>query len=175
MAICGWLPFGRSDKWASRVTETYATNGWLFMLVAPCRAMLLYCRCDTPYGAIPFSGRLAPPQMVRHPPWYLVRQAHLCDTPFCYIWRHTCAIPIKTNTKDFCDTIATSIARHEKYRCQASKCIPPLESLDILRLVAETARIQQCVQDSCSELLATDDCVSVLVSCDVLSSQESSL
>ena len=29
--------------------------------------------------------------------------------------------PIKTSTKEFCDTIATSIARYEKYRCWASK------------------------------------------------------
>ena len=28
---------------------------------------------------------------------------------------------IKTSTKYFCDTIATSIARYEKYRCWASK------------------------------------------------------
>ena len=32
--------------------------------------------------------------------------------------------PIKTNTKKFCDTIATSIARYEKYRCWASKLEP---------------------------------------------------
>ena len=29
--------------------------------------------------------------------------------------------PIKTSSKEFCDTIATSIARYEKYRCWASK------------------------------------------------------
>ena len=29
--------------------------------------------------------------------------------------------PIKTSTKEFCDTIATSIAQYEKYRCWASK------------------------------------------------------
>ena len=29
--------------------------------------------------------------------------------------------PIKTSTKEFCDTIAASIARYEKYRCWASK------------------------------------------------------
>ena len=28
--------------------------------------------------------------------------------------------PIRTSTKDFCDTIATSITRYEKYRCWAS-------------------------------------------------------
>ena len=31
--------------------------------------------------------------------------------------------PIKSSTKTFCDTIATSIARYEKYRCWASKAI----------------------------------------------------
>ena len=29
--------------------------------------------------------------------------------------------PIKTSAKKFCDTIATRIARYEKYRCWASK------------------------------------------------------
>ena len=29
--------------------------------------------------------------------------------------------PIETSTKELCDAIATSIARHEKYRCWASK------------------------------------------------------
>ena len=61
--------------------------------------------------------------MVRYPPLVLsFRQAHLCDTPCCYISRENCAIcSIKTSTKTFCDTIATSIARYEKYRCWASK------------------------------------------------------
>ena len=31
--------------------------------------------------------------------------------------------PTKTNTKESCDSIATSIARYEKYRCWASKGI----------------------------------------------------
>ena len=30
-------------------------------------------------------------------------------------------IPIKTSTKEFCETITTSLARYEKYRCWASK------------------------------------------------------
>ena len=30
---------------------------------------------------------------------------------------------IKTNTKEFCDTIVTSIARYEKFRCWASRLV----------------------------------------------------
>ena len=49
-------------------------------------------------------------------------QTHLCDTPFCNISRDNCAIPHKkTSTKEFCDTIATSITRYKKYRYWASK------------------------------------------------------
>ena len=40
--------------------------------------------------------------MVRYPPLVLsFAQAHLCDTPFCYISRDNCAIPLKTSTKSF--------------------------------------------------------------------------
>ena len=69
-----------------------------------------------------FSRMLAaPPNTVRYPPLVLsFTQAHLCDTPFCNVSRDNCAIPHKTSTKDFCDTIATSIARYAKYRCWAS-------------------------------------------------------
>ena len=61
--------------------------------------------------------------MVRYLPLVLTSpQAHLCDTRFCNISRAIIVrYPIKTNTKKFCDTIATSIARYEKYRCWASK------------------------------------------------------
>ena len=71
-----------------------------------------------------FSWRLPVPQMARSPPPLLLSfaQAHLCDTPFSYISRDNCAIPIKTSTQN-CDTIATSIARYEKCRCWASKGI----------------------------------------------------
>ena len=48
-------------------------------------------------------------------------QAHLCDTPFCNMSRDNCAIPpTQTRTKEFCDTIATRIARYGKYHCWAS-------------------------------------------------------
>ena len=42
---------------------------------------------------------------------------------------------IKTSAKDFCDTIATSIARYEEYRCWASKQVSEAsiaQKLDIL-------------------------------------------
>ena len=60
--------------------------------------------------------------MVRYPPLVLnSTQTHLCDTPFCNVSRDNCAIPTKTSTKEICDTIATSIARYDKYHCWASK------------------------------------------------------
>ena len=91
-------------------------------LVAPSRAILRYYRCDTPYRAMFFSGRSALPEMVRYPSFVLsFTQAHLCDTPFCNVSHDTSAISHKKRTKKFCDTIATSIARYEKYRSWASK------------------------------------------------------
>ena len=53
-------------------------------------------------------------------------QSHLCNSPFCNISCNSCATPPphtkKTAQKSFCDTLATSIARYEKYRCWAFKC-----------------------------------------------------
>ena len=40
-----------------------------------------------------------------------------------HIARYLYDTPPKKNTKEFCDTIATSIARYEKYRCWASKSV----------------------------------------------------
>ena len=57
-------------------------------------------------------------------PWCLFfAQAHLCHTPLCQrIAQQLCDIPPKkTSIKIFCDTIATSIARYEKYLCCASE------------------------------------------------------
>ena len=40
--------------------------------------------------------------MVRYPPLVLsFAQAHLCDTPFCYILRDNCAIPHKKTRNSF--------------------------------------------------------------------------
>ena len=65
--------------------------------------------------ALPKNGAITPP-------WYLVSHRHICAIPHFATY---CAIivryPIKTSTKEFCNTIATSIARYEKYRCWASK------------------------------------------------------
>ena len=60
--------------------------------------------------------------MVRYPPWYLVLHRHICAIPHFATYRAIVVrYPIKTSTKMFCDTIATRIARYEKYRCWASK------------------------------------------------------
>ena len=107
-------------------------------LVAPYGAMLRYYRCDTPYRAILSKGGQQSPKMVRYPPIILsFAQAHLCDTPFCNVSRDNCAIRhnlLKTNTKEFCDTIATSIARYEKYRCSSRWAQTLSRSLSTLRL-----------------------------------------
>ena len=56
------------------------------------------------------------------PPWYLVLHRHICAIPRFATYRAIIVrYPMKTSTKEFRDTIATSIARYEKYRCWASK------------------------------------------------------
>ena len=90
--------------------------------MAPCRAIVRYYRCDTPYRAILFKGVEHSPKMMRYPPWYLISDRHICAIPHFATYRAKIArYPIKTSTKDVCDTITTSIARYEKYRCWASK------------------------------------------------------
>ena len=64
-----------------------------------------------------------PPKRCDTPPLVLsFTHAHLCDTPFCNVSRDNVRYHMKTSTKQFCDTIATSVARYEKYRYWASKC-----------------------------------------------------
>ena len=61
--------------------------------------------------------------MVRYPPlWYLVSHRHICAIPHFATYRAIIVrYPTKTSTEEFCDTIAASIARYEKYRYWASK------------------------------------------------------
>ena len=86
--------------------------------MAPYRVTLRYYRCNTPYRARPFQGGEHPPKMVQYPPppSYLVSQPHLFDKPSCNVSRD------KNKHKEFCDTIAGSIVRYEKYRW-ASKTV----------------------------------------------------
>ena len=68
-----------------------------------------------------FYGRLTLPQNGAIPPFVLsFTQAHLCHNPFALYRAIIVQCPIKASTKEFCDTIATNIARYEKYRCWAS-------------------------------------------------------
>ena len=68
--------------------------------------------------------------MVRYPPWYLVSQKHIYAIPHFATYRAIIVgYPKKTSTKEFCDTIATRIARYEKYRCWASKAIGPYSAI----------------------------------------------
>ena len=69
-----------------------------------------------------FKEFSTPPPMVRYPPWYLVLHRHICAIPHFATYRAIIVrYPTKTSTKEFCDTIATSITRYEKYRYWASK------------------------------------------------------
>ena len=86
--------------------------------VAPCRAILQHYRCDTPHHAIPFAVRFALPQNGATPPLAPLRY------PNDNTSRDDCAkAQQKTSPNEFCDKIATSIARYEKYYygCWASK------------------------------------------------------
>ena len=52
----------------------------------------------------------------------LILHRHILAIPHFAMYRAMIVrYPTKTSTKKFCDTIATSIARYEKYRCWASK------------------------------------------------------
>ena len=67
---------------------------------------------------------------MRYPPLVpSFTQTYQCDTPLCNISRDTCAIPRKTSTKHFCDTIAESISRDMK-----SIAIGPLRAQTCCRM-----------------------------------------
>ena len=74
------------------------------------------------------SGRLAAPRSgAVPPPWYLVLHRHIRAIPDFATYRAIIVrYPTKTSTKTCCDTVATSVARYEKYRCWASKFTPTL-------------------------------------------------
>ena len=49
------------------------------------------------------------------PPWHLVStQAHLCDTPFCNIWRDNCAIPHKNKHETSFAILSLQVSRDMK-------------------------------------------------------------
>ena len=92
--------------------------------MAPYRVILRYYRCDTPYRAILLREVSTPPKCCDTLPWYLILHRHTRAIPHFATYRAiTVRYPITTSTKKFCDTIATSIARYEKYRCWASKLL----------------------------------------------------
>ena len=60
---------------------------------------------DTSFGEVS-----TPPKWCDTPPWYLVSHKHICAIPHFATYRAIIVrYPIKTSTKEFCDTIATSI------------------------------------------------------------------
>ena len=81
----------------------------------------------TPFVMTPFSGpegKLHSTQMVLSPPWYLVSHRHTrAIADFTTYRAIVVRYPIKTSTKEFCKTMATSITRRENYRCWASKFV----------------------------------------------------
>ena len=72
-----------------------------------------------PISRYTFQGRLA--KMVRTPPpLATISHRRIRAIPHFATYRTIIVrYPIKTSTKEFCDTMATSIARYEKYRCWA--------------------------------------------------------
>ena len=90
-------------------------------LVAPCRAILRYTIAAIPHIAQYFLREAStPPKWCDTPPWYLVLHRHICAIPHFATYRAIIVrYSMKTSTREFCDTIATSIARYEKYRCWA--------------------------------------------------------
>ena len=91
-----------------------------------------------------FSGNLALPHNgAIPPPWYLVSHRHICAIPHFATYRAIIVrYPTKTSTKYFCDTIAASIARYEKYRYWASK------SMTLDRKFPETP-VQMVIRNAC--------------------------
>ena len=95
--------------------------------IYPYRATLRYYRCDTPHIAGCFFREVSTPPIWcdTPPPLYLVSHRHICAIPHFATYRviivRSPPPPTKTSTKEFCDTIATSIARYEEYRCWASE------------------------------------------------------
>ena len=63
-----------------------------------------------------------PPKWCDTHPWYLISHRHMRAIPHFATYRAMIVrYPIKTSAKQFCDTVATSIARYKRYRCWASK------------------------------------------------------
>ena len=92
-------------------------------------------------AAIPHIARYflrevsTPPKWCDTPPWYLILHRHIRAIPHFATYRAIVVrYPIKTSTKQFCHTIATSIARYEKYRCSASKPVKWPKSNEITLL-----------------------------------------
>ena len=118
----GYLPVG----WG-----LFHVRGWgLKSLVCPSKDLSGPISRDTailslryPISRDTFSRRLAaPPKWCDTPAWYLVSHRHICAIPHFATYRAIIVrYPAKTSTKEFCDTIAASIARYEKYRYWASK------------------------------------------------------
>ena len=71
-----------------------------------------------PRSALPQNGAIPPP-------WYLVSHRHICAISQFATYGAIRIVRItpheKTSTEEFCDIIATAIARCEKYCCWASK------------------------------------------------------
>ena len=58
------------------------------------------------------------------PRCYLISHRHISAIPHFAAYRTIIVqYAMKTSAKQFCDTIVTSIARYEKYRCWASWCV----------------------------------------------------
>ena len=92
----------------------------------------------------PISRMRALPQNGAIPTlWFLVSHRHICAIPHFATYRVIAVrYPTKTSMEEFCDTIAASIARYQKYRCWASK---PLAFSRYIHIVESGASCCVCV------------------------------
>ena len=82
----------------------------IFLVIISCQRVLVFREVGTP------------PKWCDTPPWYLVSHRRICAIARFATYRAIIVrYPTKTSSKGFWDTIATSIARYEEYRCWASK------------------------------------------------------
>ena len=91
--------------------------------VAPCRAILRhYISLRYPTSPDTFKKSLGTLPKLYDPPLILsFTQIHLCDTHFATYRAIIVRYPTKASMKEFCDTIATSTVRYEKYRYWAAE------------------------------------------------------
>ena len=114
-----WLGEGQKDFFGPRTPKASCTGA---NRVA--QGSHIARNCNT-IAAIPHIARSFFRTVSSSPKWCdtaLVSHRHICAIPHFATDRPiSVRYPTKTSSREFCDTIATSISRYEKYRCWSSK------------------------------------------------------